>query len=161
MLAKYWKQNKRQVLMTITHINRFHIRAARKDTKISDLSLNNIFSKLLLGLWVSLFEIEFNILINENEHFAKNFLKGINIAKKTLTQKWFLLLKYYFKQQYFKKQYRTLTITNLGHTTFYRYETLKNIIQKDLALFVELRNRVAHGQWAVAFNVELLEKIRN
>lgn len=144
--------------MTITHLNRFHLRAARKDTKVSDLSLNNIFSKLLLGLWVSLLEIEFNLLITENEHFTKSFLKEISISRKTLTQKWKALLDYYFKKIYFKKQDRALTISNLGHTAFHRYETLKNIIQKDLALFVELRNRVAHGQWAVAFNTDLLDK---
>ncbi len=144
--------------MTITHLNRFHLRAVRKETKVSDLSLDNIFSKLILVLWVSLIEVEYNILISENEHFTKKYCDNTNYSKKTLVEKWELLLDFFFKEQYFKNQERELNITNLGHTVFYRYDTLKKIIQNDLNLFVELRNKIAHGQWAVALNCDLLQK---
>lgn len=138
--------------MTITHLNRFHVRAARKQTKISDLSLNNIFAKLVLTLWISLVEVEFNILIEENEPKTKKFVDSINLDKKTTTQKWTSLLDYFFKKQFLKKQSHKLNLINLGHTNYHRYKTLKEILEKDLNSFIELRNKIAHGQWAVILN---------
>jgi len=157
-MHQYWKQNRRQILMTITHLNSFHLRAVRKETKVSDLSLDNIFSKLILVLWISLIEVEYNILISENDYFTKKYCNKVNLTKKTLVEKWILLLDYFFREQYFKNQDRALNITTLGHTAYYRYDTLKRIILNDLNLFVELRNKIAHGQWAVALNCDLLQK---
>lgn len=157
-MEKLWKQNRRQILMTIEHLNRFHLRAVRKETKMSDIPLDNVFSKLMLVLWVSLLEVEFNILISENKAITDKFCDEMNINKKSLTEKWLLLLDFYFKDKFLKNHKRLLNISSLGHTDFHRYKTLKDIIGSDLNLFIELRNKIAHGQWAVAFNDGLLQK---
>ena len=157
-LTRYWKKNKRQIELTITHLNRFQIRALRKDTKISELSLDNVFSKVILPLWVSLLEVEYNILINENTHFTDDFTKKCNILNENMAGKWLLLNDFFFKKQYLKRQDRELNALNLGMTTYSRYETIKAMISNDLKSFVNLRNKLAHGQWAVAINMTGHEK---
>ncbi len=144
--------------MTISHLNRFHNRSLRKETKLSEVPLDNVFSKLVLVLWMSLSEIEFNILLTENEELTKSFLEKIDLSKKTELDKWITLIDYFFKEQYFGNQNRELTQVDLGDTTFHRYETIKNIVAEDLRPFIELRNRIAHGQWAVAFTSEGIKK---
>lgn len=152
-LTNYWKKNKRQIEMTIIHLNRFQIRAVRKNTKISELSLDNIFSKVILPLWISLLEVEFHILMTENAHFTEDFTTKYQIPDKNLIDKWLLLNDFYFKKQYLKRQDKGLTALTLGMTTYSRYKTLSSIIDDDLRPFIELRNKLAHGQWAVAINM--------
>lgn len=157
-MHKYWKKNRRQLQMTITHLNRFHNRSLRKTTKLSNVPLDNIFSKLSLVLWTSLAEVELNILITENEHFTRAFLDTVDLTKKIETHKWLALLDYYFQKHYLASQKTTLSKTNLGDTAHHRYHTIRDVILDDLGPFIELRNRVAHGQWAVAFNSDGLKK---
>lgn len=152
-LTNYWKKNKRQIEMTIIHLNRFQIRAVRKDTKISELSLDNIFSKVILPLWISLLEVEFHILITENIHFTKDFTTKYQISEENLIDKWLYLNNFFFKKQYLKCQDRELNALNLGMTTYSRYKIINTIINDDLRPFIELRNKLAHGQWAVAINM--------
>jgi len=155
---KYWKKNKRQIQMTISYLNRFHISALGKEQKLSELPLDNIYSKLILILWTSLIEVEFNILVTENEYFTRPLLNRTDLSNKSETEKWLALIDYFFKDKYFGNQNRELNLLNLGDTNYHRYETLRRIITEDLRPFVELRNRLAHGQWAVAFNYVGSEK---
>lgn len=138
--------------MTITYLNRFHVRVLRREQRLSDISLDNIYSKLVLILWTSLAEVEFHILITENEHFTKAFVQRTNISAKSEVEKWLALIDYFFRDKYLHRQDRDLTILNLGDTNYHRYETLTEIIREDLGHFIELRNKLVHGQWAVAFN---------
>ncbi len=138
--------------MAITHLNRFHLRAVRKGTKVSELSLDNMFSKLILILWTSLAELEFNILVTSNEHLADQFSKMYDLSNKSIIEKWCALIDYLFKERFLKSQRKKISILNLGDTNYHRYKALSNVVIDDLGLFVELRNRVAHGQWAIAFN---------
>lgn len=157
-LTNYWKKNKRQIEMTIVHLNRFQIRALRKETKISELSLDNVFSKVILPLWISLLEVEFNILLSENIHFTEDFVTKLNTAEDNSIAKWHRLSKYFFKKKYLKNQNEELNALNLGMTTYSRYKTIFAVIDEDLKPFVELRNKLAHGQWAVAINVSGKDK---
>lgn len=138
--------------MTITHLNRFHVRAARKGTNMSEVSLDNIFAKIVLPLWISLLEVEFMILITENNTFTNIFLQHIDINNKCEVDKWSSLIDYFFKLNYFNNQKRELTEPNLGSTIYHRYNTLHKILNDDISPFIEMRNRISHGQWAVAFN---------
>ena len=151
-MYKYWKKNKRQIQQTIIHLNRFHIGALRKRQKLNELSLDNIYSKLILPLWTSLAEVEFHLLITQHEQLTKPFLDKVDLSNKPETDRWLALVEYFFKDKYLNNQKRELNKLNLGVTHYHRYETLIKIISEDLKPFVELRNRLAHGQWAVAFN---------
>jgi len=157
-MFRYWKKNRRQIKMTITHLNRFHLNALHRGSKLSEVSLDNIYSKLVLILWVSLLEVEFNILITEQNIFTQTFILKNNISGKSEVGKWISLIDYFFKEQYFHKQDRELDIINLGDINYHRYETLSRLIKDDLRPFIELRNRLAHGQWSVAFNCTAVER---
>lgn len=157
-LFKSWRKNKRQIHMTIIHLNRFHRRALAKDSRLSEIALDNIWAKLMLILWTSLAEVEFNILLTEHYHFTKAFLTYTNINRKSATDKWLALVDYFFRDKYFRNQQRKLDEMNLGSTNYQRYFKLRQIIQEDLGPFIELRNRIAHGQWAVTFNYTGFEK---
>jgi hypothetical protein len=79
-------------------------------------------------------------------------LTHIDINRKSATDKWLALVDYFFRDKYFRNQHRKLDEMNLGSTNYHRYYKLRQIIQEDLSPFIELRNRIAHGQWAVTFN---------
>lgn len=144
--------------MTIIYLNSFHRRALTRDSRLSEIALDNIWAKLMLVLWISLAEVEFNILLTEHYHFTEAFLTYADINRKSETDKWLALIDYFFREKYFGNQRRELDEMNLGSTNYYHYCTLRQIIREDLGSFIELRNRIAHGQWAVAFNYTGFEK---
>jgi hypothetical protein len=150
-LSKYWKRNKRQIKMTITYLNRHHIESL-SGARVNEISLDNIYSKLILPQWISLLEVEFNILIYENVFHTLNFIEKVNLINKSLVEKWVSLIEYFFKDKYMKNQRRKLTKLNIGDTNFHRYESLIEIINEDLTTFIEMRNRLSHGQYAAALN---------
>jgi hypothetical protein len=151
-IVEAYKNNRAQIKSVIKHLNTFHNRALRKQSKLNELKLDNIFAKLLLPLWVSILEIEFNILLYANYTFTKGFLYSINVSSVTEYDKWIALTDFFFKKQYLKSHKREITKTSIGDTNYHRYMTIIEIIQNDLKPFIELRNRIAHGQWAVALN---------
>lgn len=75
-----------------------------------------------------------------------------NIENLSIIEKWDVLNDYFFKAQYFGRQDRELNELNLGLTNFSRYIAIHNFIHNNLKIFVEIRNKLAHGQWAVSFN---------
>lgn len=129
--------------MTITHLNRFHIRAVRKDTKVSELSLDNIFAKIIIGLWISLLEVEYELL---------NIKVGLKKEKDSLKDKYLKLVDRLFQEKYLNNSGKNINQRNLGHDSYQRYKTLNDIINNELANFIEIRNKIAHGQWHVAFS---------
>lgn len=151
-IAKSWKKNKRQIKMTIDFLNRSHVESLRKGWKLNELSLDNVYSKMQVILWMSQLEVEFNLLITENYHFTKSFINEIDIDNLSTIEKWNILNDYFFKAQYFGRQDRELNELNLGLTNFSRYVAIHNFINENLKVFVEIRNKLAHGQWAVSFN---------
>ena len=151
-IAKCWKKNKRQLKMTIDFLNKAHVESLRKGWKLNKLSLDNVYSKMQVILWVSQLEVEFNLLVFENEHFTKDFMDKINIENLSTVEKWDILNDFFFKAQYFGRQDRELNELNLGLTNFSRYTAIQNFIHNNLKAFVEMRNKLAHGQWVVSFN---------
>jgi len=151
-ITKSWKKNKRQIKMTVDFLNKVHVESLRKGWKLNEISLDNVYSKIQLILWMSQLEVEFNLLISENKHFTKDFMTEVDIENLSIVDKWDSLNNYFFKAQYFKHQERELNELNLGLTNFSRYIAIHNFIQNNLKAFVEMRNKLAHGQWAVSFN---------
>jgi hypothetical protein len=47
---------------------------------------------------------------------------------------------------------KALNLINLKHANFERYQYLKKTLDEDVRATIEIRNKLAHGQWAVAFN---------
>lgn len=144
--------------MTLTHLTSLHGRAVTKKTKLSDVSLDNIFAKLILPLQVSILEIELNIIINKHSQLFTPLVSTSNFSKKTLTEKWLSVLTFLFEEKYSKRNGKIIDEISIGDTNFHRYNTLQNLIFKELNSFIELRNRLSHGQWGIAFNNDVLIK---
>jgi len=47
-----------------------------------------------------------------------------------------------------------LSRTTLSHTAYTRYTTITEILNSDLRLIIEVRNKLAHGQWVYPLNNE-------
>ena len=157
-IEEYMLKNKRQIEMAITHLTSFHGRAVTKKTKLNDVSLDNVFAKLILPLQVSILEIELNIIINKHVSLFALLTSSTNFSKKTLTEKWVSVLVFLFEERYLKGNGKSMNKVSIGDTNFHRYATLLELISKELNSFIELRNRLAHGQWGIAFNHDVLIK---
>jgi hypothetical protein len=157
-IEKYLLKNKRQILMAITHLSSFHGRAVSKKTKINEVTLDNVFAKLILPLQISLFEIELNIIINKHNALFMPLISSSGFSKKPLTERWIKVLLFLFEEKYLKGKGKIMDEVSIGNTNFHRYNTLRNLISKELDSFIELRNRLAHGQWGIAFNNDALIK---
>lgn len=148
-----FKKNRVQVEQAITHLNRFHIRAVRKGTKVNEFSLDNLFAKMILPLWVSILEIDFNILAYDKAELSQKFLKNVDVGNSSEIEKWLKLNDFLFKERYLKgNQKRILSQSSLTDTSYHRYMAIKKTTEEDIKPFIELRNRIAHGQWSIAFN---------
>jgi hypothetical protein len=157
-IEKYLLKNKRQILMAITHLTSFHGRAVSKKTKINEVTLDNIFAKLILPLQISIFEIELNIILNKHNGLFMPLLSSPDFSKKSLTERWDSVLLFLFEERYLKGKGKTMNEISIGDTSFHKYSTLRNLILKELGSFIELRNRLSHGQWGIAFNNNALIK---
>ena len=140
---KFWRKNRRQLHMMICYLDRKHLESLGGYKKLSEIPLDNLYSKLLVILWTSLIEVEFNIIICDYN------LWHLGLEKFSETNSWFKLIEHYFLNHYNQKKLSEVT---LGCTAFHRFKTLSNVITKDLQFFIELRNKFAHGQWAIAFS---------
>ena len=143
--------------MVLTHLNSFHNRAVIKSTKLGELSLDNIFSKLILPLQIAILETELNILLTKHSRF-KPLIGSIDLPSKSLVEKWLLTVDFLFKDAYSINKSQEITEFTLGDTNFHRYKCIVALIRDDLGPFIEVRNRLSHGQWEVAFNYDVLTK---
>ncbi len=148
---KHWRKNKRQIKMAIDYLNRMHVDSLRNEQKLNELTLDNVYSKIQLMLWMSQLEVDFNLLLSENDHFTNSFIENTDIERLSTVEKWSALNDYFFKEQYFGRQDRELIELNLGLTNFSRYSAIHGFINSNLKEFIEMRNKLAHGQWAVSF----------
>lgn len=155
------KKNKRQVKLGIKLLNPLHLRAVRKGTKCNEITLDNLYSKMLLVMWVSMLEIEFDLLLYDPIFglYLEKFLIDKNINNLSEINKWRVLVEFCFRKQYLNNNLKTsISVISLGDTSFHRYLNLLDILEKDIKPYVELRNRLAHGQWSIAFNDSDFEK---
>lgn len=163
-LLKSLRMNKRQVKLAINHLNSFHVRAVKTDSKVNELSLDNVFAKQILPLWVSLFEIELDILLYQNPIFEP-LRNDSQFSRETEINRWLRVIDIAFRSAYNIKPSQQLNIKTLGDTNFHRYKKVLGTVKDSLSIYVEMRNRIAHGQWAIAFgsynrskNQELTQK---
>lgn len=143
-------KNKRQVALTVNHLNSFHVASVRKGTKVNELDLDNIFAKVILPLWVSLFEIELDQVLFRYPMFD-DLRTETGFNRQAEYVKWKKVIEKAFRMQYGLSMKSQITATTIGDTTYHRYKSMCKALD-DLDAYIQLRNRIAHGQWAIAFN---------
>ena len=104
---------------------------------------------LLLGAWA---ECRLRKLTYEPNGFNDKE-RAIIQAESTQLKQWQKAVELAFRRQY-QIPKAPLTASILSHSAYSRYITLFEMLESDLKSIIELRNKLAHGQWAYPLNNE-------
>ena len=74
------------------------------------------------------------------------------LEKSSVYDRWSHFVDFCFRRNFLGGKRRALNLVNLKHTNFSRYNYLKNMLDNEIKAIIEIRNKLAHGQWAIAFN---------
>lgn len=111
------------------------------------------YTKLLSYLITCWTEVRVLKLTYEPNSFQQSDI-DIIISAGTLADKWITALEIAISKAYGIN--RSMEIANqLSFTPRARYNEIKNLISTDLLSSIEIRNRIAHGQWKIAFTNDL------
>lgn len=102
---------------------------------------------LLLGAWA---ECRLRKLIYEPQGFNDAERETIQ-SESTQLKQWQKTVEIAFRRQY-KIPKAALSADVLSHSAYSRYDTLSNMLVNDLSSIIELRNKLAHGQWVYPLN---------
>lgn len=118
-------------------------RAINQSIKNNNEMAEKLYTKILAHLIVSWAENRIYKLIYEQGHFQQTEI-DIIIGIKQLMGKWESVLQLVFN--------RAFSPTNVEIKI--KYDNLLNTLRNDFDAPIQLRNRLAHGQWEHAFNVK-------
>lgn len=143
-----------------------NLRYLRKGIDVIKLNLNqsisqedeikiNIYNKILSSTITSWAEVRILKLVNEQSGFTDEEKKFIEVTHLSLQQKWENALKISICKAY-GINYLTsndklisdnIVEANLSNDIKVKFNELKNIINNDLVPSINIRNKIAHGQW--------------
>ncbi len=148
-IYRYHVENLREIELTISHISRLSRNTiASRDPENSLRSLLRLYS-FLIGAWA---ETRLKKLLNEERGFNE-FDRNEIINTSTQIDQWKLTIEKAFRNHYGIRNAKLNNIS-LGETTAARFEILNKVIFEDLKILIEIRNKLAHGQWIYPFNSE-------
>ena len=154
-LAKAHIKNLHSIRKATTQINR----ALNAAIKNRDELQERMYVRLIIILWMTWAECKLNALLTEHPQVTDQDREHIDSSSRSELDRWNLILETFVRRRYLDDDPgRELSRLTLGHTTFHRYMTLSELINNNIALYIEIRNRLAHGQWHIALNSELSAK---
>lgn len=136
----------------------------------------NIYNKLLSSTITSWAEVRILKLVNEPNGFTDYERQFIEVRNLSLQQKWEKALKISICKAYdidfITSDNRLISDnivrSNLSNDMRIKFDELKNIINNDLVPSIDIRNKIAHGQWKYpisndfrSVNIELENEFRN
>jgi hypothetical protein len=143
-------QNLRKLDVACSHIYRELKDCLAKRQASSSEALLKTFI-LLIGAWS---EVRFLKILHEPNAFSdEERLRVLGGAAKI--DQWKLAVEIGFRRRYGIPA--ASLSSNLARTARHRFEDLMSLIGNDLAPIIQIRNRLAHGQWCRTFNNELTE----
>jgi hypothetical protein len=137
----------------LREINKALVQIARlaRDAIASKNSQNTrtflIFYLLLLGAWA---ECQLEKLISAPGAFTDSEKKNLHDERNHLLR-WLYVVKLAFSKHFHVPVGKLDDIT-LTHDDFHRYETITQLLTRELKPIIELRNKLAHGQWFYPLN---------
>jgi len=145
-LYKAHVQNLRSVEDGLAHIGRDLNRAiSNDDTRLTE-TLKNL-SLLLVGAWA---ECRLKKLLYEPSGLSGDDRANI-VAQRAQSDRWKKALELGFRKRYNIRR-AAVTESSVGGTASFRYNALQSLINNELNPLIELRNTLAHGQWARPLN---------
>lgn len=148
-LLKVHSANKQQMHKAIIQLDR----ALNDDIMRDKNDLARIHVRCLFILWVSWLESQMNVLLH-SANKLKFEERRVIIGAGSEVKRWSCMLDILFRKHYLDGKQGALSKVRLTATPYYRYMELSSIIANDIEPFIEIRNRLAHGQWYVALNNE-------
>jgi len=102
---------------------------------------------LLLASWA---ECRLNKLLYEPKRFSDIERDSIT-SQKTQLDRWSAVIEVAYRK-YYSIPHAKLSATTIPHSAYSRYESVLELINCDLRPIIELRNKLAHGQWIFPLN---------
>lgn len=104
---------------------------------------------LLMGAWA---ETRLKKLLYERNGFTEDERTRV-LTQTSQLEQWQKLVEVAFRKHY-GIPHAELTSANLPFTAHARYASLVNILDNNLRVVIEVRNKLAHGQWIYPLNNE-------
>jgi hypothetical protein len=126
--------------------------SARKAISEENTSATESFVRLyalLLGAWA---ENRLRKLLFENAGFSPHERTQVVVLATQLEQ-WLKVVEIAFRKHY-QVPHAELSDATLPFSAFARYKSLMELLENDLKPIIEVRNRLAHGQWVYPLNGE-------
>jgi hypothetical protein len=140
--------NLREIDRAMERVARSLRTAISQNDKITMSSFRCLYA-LLLGAWA---ECRLRKLIYE-PHGFDDVERNEICNESTQLGQWQKAVDLAFRSQY-KIKKAPLSIDVLPHSAYSRYSTLLDMLVNDLGSIIELRNKLAHGQWFYPLNNE-------
>ena len=148
-IYKFHVENLRSISGSITQVElSLHHAISTNNTPLIE-SLTRLLA-LTLGAWA---ETRLSKLLYEDNGFSEPN-RGIITAEKSQFDKWKKAIEIAVRTHY-NIPNGPLTVINLGHSIYSRYQALQLILEEDLRPVIEIRNKLAHGQWIYPFTETL------
>lgn len=145
-IYKYHVANIRSVEIAINHTSL----SARKAISEKNVHARDSFVRLyalLIGLWA---ENRLKKLLFEKNAFSEEERRRI-LSQSTHIDQWNKTVEVSFRK-HFNVPNAPLSKSALPLTTYSQFLELTDIIDKNLRSVIEIRNKLAHGQWIYPFN---------
>jgi len=148
-LYGYHVKNLRELETAINNVSRLARSAiASNDPSKSLQSLVRLYA-LLIGCWA---ETRLKKLLYERSAFSQNERKDILLDKPQIEQ-WKRLVDKAIRKHHCVAENTKITKISIGVASFARYEILHEVLDKELAIVIQIRNKLAHGQWIYPLNI--------
>ncbi len=147
-LYRFHVANVRSVRAALDQVARLARRAIAREDEATLIPLVRLYG-LLLGTWA---ECRLRKVLYED--------RGLNDSERVAVlgvdqqyERWTLALELSMRRHYGVPK-AELVPPVVPHSAYSRYAALLNMLEKDLRPIIELRNRLAHGQWVYAFTTD-------
>jgi len=148
-IYKYHVANLKELELAISHTSRLaRSSIASRDPNQSLRSLLRLYA-FLIGAWA---ETRLIKLLHEEYGFNEPE-RNLIMSKSTQLEQWQETVDLGFRKHH-QVPKAPLNEYNIGITHAARRTALHDVLDKDLKITIEIRNRLAHGQWRYPFNNE-------
>ncbi len=149
-LAYVHSKNRRKVKQAITQANR----SLNEAIKTNNAMLEYVNTRVLLLLYVCYLETTMDYLIDAYPAQLPQKIRDRVAAQQSEVDRWLCLVDSMFIRRYLTGRKTSLTMLTMGHTAYMRYMYVRDLTNTQVRACIEMRNKLAHGQWAVALNNE-------
>lgn len=145
-IYKYHVENLRSIEIALQNTAVSARKAISEENTPATASFTRLYS-FLLGAWA---ETRLKKLLYENNGYSPQERQSV-LNQGTQYDQWQKAIEVAIRKHY-RVPKAKLTIKTLPFTAFAQYSSLCNLLDDDLKSIIEVRNKLAHGQWIYPFN---------